>query len=106
MPIDQMKQLLDSMETSVKLQHQARSQRRAEEAERDRKAFQEKLMRAENRTGRYGFQGKRTPGCHAAGSTYRNDDGWLLKPAIYVKFFFYPENDLLFGRLFLTGLLP
>ena len=46
MPIDQMKQLLDSMETSVKLQHQARSQRRAEEAERDRKAFQEKLMRA------------------------------------------------------------
>ncbi len=46
MPIDQMKQLLDSIETSVKLQHQARSQRRAEEAERDRKAFQEKLMRA------------------------------------------------------------
>ena len=46
MPIDQMKQLLDSMETSVKMQQQARAERRAEEAERERKAFQEKLMRA------------------------------------------------------------
>lgn len=45
MPIDQMKQLLDSMETSVKMQQQARAERRAEEAERERKAFQEKLMR-------------------------------------------------------------
>ena len=42
MPIDQMKQLLDSME----MQQQARAERRAEEAERERKAFQEKLMRA------------------------------------------------------------
>lgn len=46
MPIDQMKQLLDTMETSVKLQSQARAQRRAEEAERERRVFQEKLMRA------------------------------------------------------------
>ena len=33
MPIDQMKQLLDSMETSVKMQQQARAERRAEEAQ-------------------------------------------------------------------------
>lgn len=46
MPIDQMRQVLDSMETSVKLRCQARAQRRAEEAERERRTFQEKLMRA------------------------------------------------------------
>lgn len=46
MPIDQMKQLIDSMEDSIKLQCQARAERRANEAERERKAFQEKLMRA------------------------------------------------------------
>lgn len=46
MPIDQMQQLLDSMENSIKLQCQARAERRANEAEREKKAFQEKLMRA------------------------------------------------------------
>lgn len=47
MPIDyQMRQLLDSMENSIKLQCRARAERRAEEAEHERKAFQEKLMRA------------------------------------------------------------
>lgn len=46
MPIDQMRQLLDSMENSIKLQCQARAERRADEAEREKKAFQEKLMRA------------------------------------------------------------
>ncbi len=39
-----MKQVLDSMETSVKLRSQARAERRAEEAERAKRAFQEKLM--------------------------------------------------------------
>lgn len=34
------------MENSIKLQCQARAERRANEAERERKAFQEKLMRA------------------------------------------------------------
>lgn len=46
MPIDQMQQLIDSMENSIKLQYRARAERRANEAERERKEFQEKLMRA------------------------------------------------------------
>lgn len=46
MPINQMQQLIDSMENSIKLQCQARAERRTNEAERERKAFQEKLMRA------------------------------------------------------------
>lgn len=44
MPINEMKQLLDSMENSVKLRSQARAERRAEEAERAKHAFQEKLL--------------------------------------------------------------
>lgn len=44
MPIDEMKQLLDSMENAVKLRSQARAERRAEEAEREKHAFQEKLL--------------------------------------------------------------
>lgn len=35
MPIDEMKQVLDSMENSVRLRSQARAERRAEEAERE-----------------------------------------------------------------------
>lgn len=46
MPINQMQQLIDSMENSIKLQCQARAERRANEAERQKKEFQEKLMRA------------------------------------------------------------
>lgn len=46
MPVDSMRQLLDSMEYSLKLQCQAKAERRASEAEREKKAFQEKLMRA------------------------------------------------------------
>lgn len=46
MPIDQMKQVLDSMENSIKLRSQAQAERRAEEAAREKQAFQEKLMRA------------------------------------------------------------
>ena len=46
MPIDQMKQVLDSMETSIKLRSQANAERRAEEAEREKRAFQQKLMLA------------------------------------------------------------
>lgn len=41
-----MRQLMASMENTIKLQNRARAQRRAEEAERDKKEFQEKLMRA------------------------------------------------------------
>ena len=41
-----MRQLVASMENTLKLQNRARAQRRAEEAERDKKEFQEKLMRA------------------------------------------------------------
>lgn len=43
-----MKQVLDSMETSVKLRSQARAERRAEEAERSKQAFKEKLMLSAN----------------------------------------------------------
>ena len=46
MPIDQMKQVLDSMETSIKLRSQANAERRAEDAEREKRAFQQKLMLA------------------------------------------------------------
>lgn len=42
-----MKQMLNSMETSVKLRSQAKAERRADEAQRARKAFEEKLMIAE-----------------------------------------------------------
>lgn len=43
-----MKQVLDSMELSVKLRNQARAERRAEDAENARRDFQKKLMRAAN----------------------------------------------------------
>lgn len=41
-----MRQLMNSMENTMRLQNRARAQRRAEEAERDKKEFKEKLMRA------------------------------------------------------------
>lgn len=41
-----MRQLMDSMENTLKLQNRARAERRAEKAERDKKEFQEKLRRA------------------------------------------------------------
>lgn len=41
-----MKQLFQSMESTLKLQMRAKSERRAEEAQRDKKEFEEKLMRA------------------------------------------------------------
>ncbi len=41
-----MRQLMNSMENTIKLQNRARAQRRAEEAERNKKEFQEKLMQA------------------------------------------------------------
>ena len=46
--INEMEQMLLSMENSIKLQYQARAERRAEDAARDRQEFQEKLMRAAN----------------------------------------------------------
>ena len=46
MPIDQMKQVLDSMENSIRLRSQAQAERRAEDAAREKKAFQERLMLA------------------------------------------------------------
>lgn len=41
-----MRQLMDSMENTLKLQNRARAQRRAEKAEREKKEFREKLVRA------------------------------------------------------------
>lgn len=43
-----MKQVMDSMELSIKLRNQARAERRAEDAENTRRDFQKKLMRAAN----------------------------------------------------------
>lgn len=43
-----MKQVMDSMELSIKLRNQARAERRAEDAENARRDFQKKLMRAAN----------------------------------------------------------
>ena len=43
-----MKQVLDSMETSIKLRNQARAERRAEDAENAKRDFQKKLMLAES----------------------------------------------------------
>ena len=43
-----MKQVLDSMETSVKLRSQARAEHRAEEAERAKQDFKKKLMLSAN----------------------------------------------------------
>lgn len=47
-PIDtiDMKQLMNSMENTMKLQSRARAERRAREAEQEQKEFKEKLMRA------------------------------------------------------------
>lgn len=47
-PIDtiNMKQLMNSMENTMKLQSRARAERRAREAEQEQKEFKEKLMRA------------------------------------------------------------
>lgn len=41
-----MKQLIDSMEKSIKLRNRARAAKRADEAEQKKKEFEEKLMRA------------------------------------------------------------
>ena len=41
-----MKQIIKSMENSIKLRHRARAEKRAEEAEQKKKEFEEKLMRA------------------------------------------------------------
>ena len=40
-----MRQLLDSMENTIKLQGRARAEKRAREAEHEQKEFKEKLMR-------------------------------------------------------------
>lgn len=39
-----MKETLNSMETAMKLRNQAKAERRADDAERAKRAFQEKLM--------------------------------------------------------------
>lgn len=41
-----MTQMLHSMENAMRLQNQARAEKRAEKAAQERKEFQEKLMRA------------------------------------------------------------
>lgn len=41
-----MMQFVDSMEETIKLQHRARANKRAEKAAQEKREFQEKLMRA------------------------------------------------------------
>lgn len=41
-----MKQLMNSMENNIRLQGQARAEKRARKAEQEQKEFKEKLMRA------------------------------------------------------------
>ncbi len=41
-----MKQLINSMEQSIKLRNRARAEKRAEEAAQEKQEFEEKLMRA------------------------------------------------------------
>lgn len=41
-----MKQLIDSMENSIRLSNRARAEKRAEEARQQKKEFEEKLMQA------------------------------------------------------------
>lgn len=41
-----MTQMLNSMENAMRLQNQAKAERRARKAEQEKKEFQEKLMRA------------------------------------------------------------
>ncbi len=43
-----MRQLVNSMENSIKLQQRARAERRAKEVERAKREFMEKLMRTAN----------------------------------------------------------
>lgn len=45
--ISGMQQVVDSMEYAVKMRSQVRAERRAEEAEQEKKAFMEKLRQAE-----------------------------------------------------------
>ena len=45
--ISEMQQVVDSMEYAVKMRSQAKAERRAEEAEQEKKAFLEKLRLAE-----------------------------------------------------------
>ena len=44
--MNDMTQLLHSMENTLKLQNRARAERRAQKAEQEKEDFQEKLMRA------------------------------------------------------------
>ncbi len=46
MGINEMQQIIDSMESTVRLQNRARAERRARKAEQEQKEFKEKLMRA------------------------------------------------------------
>lgn len=46
MQIDAMQQVLNSMENKIILRSQAKAERRAEEAQQQKRAFEEKLMRA------------------------------------------------------------
>ena len=45
MTIMDMKQLINSMESNIKLQGRVRAEKRAQQAEREQKEFKEKLMR-------------------------------------------------------------
>ena len=83
--MNDMTQLLYSMEQGMRLQNRARAERRAARAEQEKREFQEKLMRAaasemelDGISRWYGFKGERFPGCRAARPADQHDDGRIL----------------------------
>lgn len=61
-----MKQLLDSMENTIRLQGRARAERRVREAEHEQKEFKEKLMRIAESQMELGSMARKVKGREAA----------------------------------------
>ena len=65
-----MKQLINSMENTIKLQNRARAERRADKAARERQEFKEKLMRIS--TGELELEGMARKGKGAQAAVQRD----------------------------------
>ena len=61
-----MKQLIDSMESTIKLQGRARAEKRARRAEHEREEFREKLMRIAVSQAELGGMAQKVKGTDAA----------------------------------------
>ena len=76
--ISGMQQVVDSMEYAVKMRSQARAERRAEEAEQEKKAFMEKLRQAEATKTELDSQASKATGCRCQGPADGSYDGRVL----------------------------